>query len=217
MEYIETIRIATYGVNVAVCLILTIYFSKEYNQKRLRASLAWAIAFFLYALLLISMILMATVEITKSYLMLSYVFSALLVSLFYYGASLVFFEEKSFFRETMTILFFLTVIFLGSVLMFLLPAEEFIAKMSVPIVGVYVIIYSVIGILFYQSSQKMPEVDPRRKSTLLVSIAWFIIAIWNAYLAGFWLENPRIEALVFSFGSCGFILLLYGMTQGKTE
>jgi hypothetical protein len=208
--------LACYVINAIVLLVLSGYFIREFITKRLRASLAWGIGFLLFAIAMLNLGLLAAAEVTKPQVMFGFVLTSLMVGLLYYGASLLFFKEGSFFREKMAVIYFLAVLFVGIVLTYITPAEQISEQVRTPSLALVEIAYFVIAVLFLQVSRRIPKEDPRRRTIALVSTAWWIIVIWNLYLAFFWGEYPTIEAGVLLFGTFGFLLLLYGMITGKT-
>lgn len=217
MSTIEVIRLACYAVNTVVCFSLVVYFAKEYMTKKLRASLAWAVGFLLFGFLIISLATYTTVvEVSKVQVMIAFMFAAAEVSVIYYGASLVFFGEESFFREKITVIFFLAMLFIGSFLTYTTEEGQLVQTMGFWTVWIFLAFYVVIGTMFYWVSRKVPKTDPRRRAIALVAAAWYIVAFWNSYVGLAWGENVAVEAVIFLLGSFGFLLLLYGMTAGKT-
>lgn len=216
METIELVRLACYAVNIIASFLLAGYFIREFITKRLRASLAWGLGFTMLGIVLITLAFAVTTVISKPALYFGFLFSATTISLLYYGTSLLFFREGSFFREKMTVILWLAVILIGWSLTYIIPADQVLERTRLPSSVINVLIYFVIGILFYQVSRRIPKEDPRRRTITLVAIAWFIITFWNAYIGAFVGEYVLPEAIVFLFGSFGFMLLLYGMTTGKT-
>lgn len=217
MEPFELVRLACYGVDIIVCFLLVGYFIREYMKKKLRASLAWAVGFLLLSFMIISLASYTTVaEVSKLQVMVAFVLAASAVSSLYYGTSLLFFDEESFFREKITAVLFVVVVLIGSILTYITPEGQLVATVGFWTTWVFLAFYVTIGILFYRVSRKLLRGDPRRRTITLVALAWFIVGIWNVYVGLFWGKNPAIEAIVFLFGSFGFLLLLYGMTTGKT-
>ncbi len=217
MLTIEFVRVVCYAVNGISSLLLSGYFFREYMVKRLRASLAWGTGFFLFLIAVITIYYVTAVEAAKPVLYFGFIFSAFLVSLLYYGTSLLFFSEGSFFREKMTAIYWVVVIIIGVTLTYSAPSDRLIEYTRLPGMAVFVFGYALIGFLFSRVSVRLPKGDLRRRTTILVSLAWFIIAGWNLGIGIFTGgKNPIVEAFIFLFGSVGFLLLLYGMTTGKT-
>lgn len=217
MDIIEFIRLACYAVNTVVCLSLVGYFIRDYMVKKLRTSLAWAVGFLMLSFLIVSLAMYTTIaEVSRAQVMFSFVLAATGVSSLYYGASLVFFGEESFFREKITVIFFLIVLFIGSFLTYTTDKSQLIPTVGFWTVWIFMAFYVAIGTMFYWVSRKVPDTDPRRRAIALVAVAWYIIAFWNSYVGLAWGENVAVEAVVFLLGSFGFLLLLYGMTVGKT-
>ncbi len=217
MSTIEVIRIACYAVNTVVCFSLVVYFIREYLIKKLRAYLSWAVGFLLFGFLIISLASYTTVAVvSKVQVMVAFMLAATEVSALYYGASLVFFVEESFFREKITVIFFLVMLFIGSFLTVTTEESQLVQTMGFWTVWIFMAFYVAIGTMFFWISRKVPETDTRRKAIALVAAAWYIVAFWNSYVGLAWQENVAVEAGVFLLGSFGFLLLLYGMTVGKT-
>ena len=184
--------------------------------KRLRASLAWGLGFFVLAIAILNLTFIVVTEVSRTVVIIGAIFTAGMISLLYYGASLLFFREGSFFREKMTVLYFIIVFLAQTVSALIAPPERIAEYARTPSLGLIGITYMLIAILFYQVSRRLPEDDPRRKTTVLVSVAWIIVFIANIYLALFFGEYPTIETFALLLGTVGFILLVYGMTTGKT-
>ena len=211
------IRLVCYIINALATFVLGCYFLKEFINKRLKASLAWGIGFLMWSPVIANLAFMATVEISKVAVMGGFVITSIMVALLYYGASLLFFNEESFFREKFTVIYFLATLFVGLGLAYVTPAGEgFVEKIRGPSSAMYTLLSIVIGTLFLKVSRRLNTTDPRRKTITLVAAGWYIIGLWEAYIGLAWLEYPSIEAIIFLLGSFGFILLLYGMTTGKT-
>ncbi|KYK37109.1 MAG: hypothetical protein HXS46_05070 [Theionarchaea archaeon] len=87
------------------------------------------------------------------------------MTLLYYGASLLFFQEKSFFREKMTgIIFLICAVYFGY-LVAVLPVERFRQAVATPIqLGLMTPIFLVIAILFYSISRNLKPGDPAKKA-----------------------------------------------------
>ncbi len=217
MVSIETLRLVCYIVDAFATLLLAGYFLREYMAKRLRASLAWCLGFILFTILMLQLAFFTTiVELSKLQVMIAFTFAAALVSLLYYGGALLYFGKKSFFREKATVLFFFVVLLIGSVLTSITEEKDLIERVGPPTGIIYGIAYVVIGTFFLQVSGKLPKEDPRRRTLTVVGLAWYIIAGWNTYVGLFFKRFPLLEPIVFLVGSFGFLLLLYGMTTGKT-
>ena len=217
METVELIRLACYIVDIIVCFILVGYFIREYVYKKLRASLAWAVGFTLFGFLIISLASYTTIaEVSKFQVMMAFIFAALAVSSLYYGASLVYFDEGSFFREKMTVALFVGVLVIGSIITYITPQAQLISTMGFWTTWIFFSVYVAIGTMFYSVASKLSKGDPRRRPIIMVALAWYIVSIWNNYVGLAWGENPAVEAGMFLFGSFGYVLLLYGMTTGKT-
>lgn len=215
METIELMRVASYAINAIVCFILGTYFAREYLAKRLRASLAWCLGFFLFGLVVLNLIFITT-EVTKGIVYLGYLLAAVMVFGLYYGASLLFFREGSIFREKFAALYALIVILTGWILTYVTPVDQIIERLKLPSIAFYALIFFIIAVLFLQVSRRISSEDPRKRTLILVSAAWFILTIWQIYIGLALGEYPLIEPIVFTMGTGGFLLLLYGMTTGKT-
>lgn len=216
METIELVRLICYGISIIACFILSGYFFREFNAKKLRASLAWGLGFLLFGFGQMTTAFLATAEVSRSGIAVGAVFTAGMISLLYYGASLLFFREKSFFREKMAAVIFIVAFALEIFLAYIAPENQIAEFVRGPTTAFLGIIYFLIAVLFFRVSRRLPDGDPRRRTLSLVSAGWVIILIWNIYLGLFWGDYPSIESGVYIFGSFGYILLLYGMTTGKT-
>jgi hypothetical protein len=216
LETIELIRIACYALNAISCFTLAVYFVREFFTKRLRPSLAWAVGFGSLGVAIIAMA-MTTMEVSKSVLTAGFLLSTLTAPSLYYGASLLFFKEGSFFREKFTVIFYLVVLIVGLTVIVITPVEYLVERLTFIVQPIYLFAYLVIGILFLQVSRRLPTNDPRRRTITLVAAAWGIISFWVAYVLFFLYKYIALEAVVFLIGSVGFLLLLYGMTTGKTS
>lgn len=216
METIELVRLACYIVNMAVCFTLATYFLREYVNKRLRASLAWGLGFGLLAPVILTQVFTFAVVVSRYLLMLGLVLAAMVITFFYYGTSLLFFAEGSFFRERMAVIYFVVMLIIGEAAAYTAPAGQIVESIRLPTAILYTITYLLIGIQFSRVSRRLPKEDPRRRTTTLVSAGWLIVALWMVYQGVFWGEYAAIESVVFLVGSFGFLLLLYGMTTGKT-
>ena len=204
-----------YGINSIVLGVLAIYFLREYMNKKLKASLAWALGFAFFLLTVVNLGFLTTGVIGKPQVAFGAFVAPLMLAFFYYGASLLFFGEGSFFREKMTIILFIVVFGLSEFLVIYLPADQIADRMKAPTMIFFVFVFSVIAILFYQVSRRLPKEDPRRGSVALVSAGWLTVTFWMGYVGFYWGENPVLEAAVFLLGSFGFVLLFIGMTRGR--
>lgn len=209
------IRLVSYSINAVASIVLAGYFIREFWMKRLRASLAWGIGFLLFGVAVINLYTLAAIEMSKFAVYIGYIFSSAFISFLYYGASLLFFKEGSFFREKMAVIYFLIVLFIGWILTYISPVEQ-IPELGGYMMFFFVFIYLVISLLFYRVSRRVPEEDPRRRTLTLVALAWILIAGWQSYIGPGWGVSRPIEIAAYALGSLGFLLLLYGMTTGKT-
>ena len=216
MDIVEVIRLACYVVNIIASFTLAGYFLREYMSKKLRASFAWGLGFTLLGFVIVTQVFLFAVQVSRSLIMIGIIFASIVIALLYYGTSLLFFSEGSFFREKMTAIYFFLMLLVGEVVSYIAPEERIIEYSRGSTAFIYTFVYFLIGILFYRVSRRIPKEDLRRRTISLVSVAWFIIGIWMIYQGLYWGEYPMIEAGVFLFGSLGFLLLLYGMTTGKT-
>lgn len=215
METIEFIRIASYAIDFLACIVLSIYFLRDFAKKRLRASLAWGLGFILFSLVVLNLLLLSA-EITKTAVYFGFILSAAEVFCLYYGASLLFFREGSFFRERMAVIYSVVTLIIGWFLTYITPAEQILEKISTPSSLMYMVLYIVIALLFYQVSRRIPKEDPRKRTLALVAVSWVMIAYWALHMATIWLRYPLLDILAYLLSAFGFLLLLYGMTTGKT-
>ncbi len=211
--------VATYMIGAIATLILAVYFFREYLKKRLRASLAWAIAFLFYALGMstdIAIALIGEVSVGKPGIAFGLLTVALSLTLFYYGTAQLFFSGGSFFREKMSVVLFLALIAFYGIIFIKLPTDGFRNLVRPFTELTFLLVFLVIGFLFFRVSQRLPADDPRRQIILLVSSGWFLAAI-NAFYLGNYLEysSAIIDAGSNIVHAIGWMLILYGMAIGK--
>ncbi|KYK37998.1 MAG: hypothetical protein HXS46_14000 [Theionarchaea archaeon] len=216
METVELIRLGCYATNATTSFILAVYFLRDFARKRLRASLAWGLGFAFFGVAMVPMAAIATIEITKPAMAIGVVISSLEVLFLYYGASLLFFREGSFFREKFAVIYFLATIVVGELFVMYTPIEKVAERLAPGVTAIIAIVYIACAILFFQVSRRLPKDDPRRRTITLVSLGWVFIVLWAFYIAVFWLRAPAsADAALFLLGSVGFVLVLYGMITGK--
>ena len=209
----------SYAVGVTASLILSMYFLYDYARRRFRSSLAWGIGLFLYSVGEATDIFVdvsGEVALGKAGL-----FGALLVvawgmTFLYYGTALLFFEERSFFREKMAAIIFAIYVVYSGYLVAVLPVEGFRQAVVTPIqLGLMTPIFAAAAVLFYSISRKMEKDDPARKSALLVSAAWGLLVV-NSVSRGLFLEYSALtDAVIQGLHIVAWVLILYGMTMGK--
>lgn len=204
-----------YVINALALFVLFGYFFRQYSAKRLRASLAWATGFLAFAFGIVTLAFMATGEVSKLPVMIDVVLTSIAMTFFYYGASLLFFREGSFFREKMAVILFVVYLVISLFITYILPVEEIAEKMRAPVLFMEIIVFITIASLFLQVARRLPKDDARKRTVNLVAASWIIISVWAFYIGAFWGTHPILEALVFILGSGGFLLLVYGMTTGK--
>jgi beta propeller repeat protein len=161
-------------VEIAAPLILSTYFFCVYVARKIRPLLVWGVGFVPYSKLIYVFFFIEREEAVWE-LMIVTAFGMILI---YYGASLLFFNRRSFFREIMSILitsiYFVfissfAVIFSSNIYMLsFLFREELI--LATPV-------FFVMAILFYRFSQET-DLDGFSKRTFLMTfVAWALLGI----------------------------------------
>lgn len=209
----------SYAVAIAATFIISVYFFYEYYVKKLRSSLAWALGFFFYGIAQSSHLTADMVgEIAMGKLGFAVGIMVLIFAmiLFYYGTSLLFFDEKSFFREKASFLLFLVFTAYSLYLVMVLPMEGFLKAIATPISLVLMMpIFLVMGVLFYHVCRALARDDSRRQTVLLVSMGWFLVGISSLYLGLFLGYSGISDSANYIVHVVAWILILYGMTIGK--
>lgn len=206
-------------VMTAATGVLAVFFTREFLTKRLRATGAWALAFWFYFFgLLVDLIVLFFEEIPagKVSLFAGLMMLALAMTLFYYGTSLLFFSPTSIFRERMAIAIILVYTVYSAYLIITLPVKGFREAVITPIqLGLMTPIFFVITILFYRVSRRLVPDDPRRQTLLLVAGGWFLTmanAIGRGVATGY---SASLDSVISVIGAVGWLLVLYGMALGK--
>lgn len=207
----------SYLIAIAVTLVLSAYFIREYRVKKLRASLAWSLGFLAWAFVMLTdlfAIFQGETIVGKPVIFFGLIVLAMSMTLFYYGTSLLFFSPGSFFREKMSILIMVSFALLSVYLVMVFQEEGFRAEAAKILQPVMTFIFLVISVLFYRVSRRLGKGDPRRTTVLLVSIAWLLIAIQNAYriFVGY---SMATDIIFQSLYVPGWLILFYGMILGK--
>jgi hypothetical protein len=199
--------------------LLAVFFSLEFFAKRLRATGAWACAFWFYFFgLVVDLVVLIFEEIPagKAALFAGLMMLALAMTLFYYGTSLLFFGPGSFYREKMSILVMLIYTVYSAYLIMTLPEKGFREAVIAPIqLGLMTPIFFVIAVLFYRVSMRLAPKDPRRRTILLVAGGWFLTmvnAIGRGAATGI---SSSLDSVISVIGAIGWLLVLYGMALGK--
>jgi hypothetical protein len=211
----QLILLACYTLDIIALVLLAGYFIREFVAKRLRASLAWGLGFLFFIFVILNLAGLAVGEVSKSTVLFGVILSSLSLTLYYYGASLLFYGEGSFMREKMTVIIFIIIFGIASSIVYITPAAELAETLRAPFIAMAVLVTLTISVLFYQVSRRLDRADHRRRTVTLVSLAWLVVTIWLCYIGLFWGVYPLLEAGVFVLGSVGFLLLLYGMTTAK--
>lgn len=212
------IAVICYVVAILATAILAGYFFREYLNKKLRASLAWAVGLFLITLALFTDLiveLFGEIAVGTLGLGIALMIVVFALSLLYYGTSLLFFSPGSFFREKFSILIICILGIYFILLLMRYQAGEFreIALTWVNALAMSPILF-VIGFLFYRVSRRLNSNDPRRRTILLVSAGWFFItgnSVTRQFLGG----NQYLDSIIHLFVAIGWVLVLYGMILGK--
>ncbi len=219
---VSLIYVVTYLVVAVTAFILSVYFFREYRAKKLRASLAWGIGFLAYFPAAIVEVLIATtgeIEVGWGGILFGLAIVTIAVTLFYYGASLLFFGPGSPFRERMAVLIFIIYVVYSAVIVSILPLEGF-RDAVVPFTsgGLIFPVFIVVSALFYRVSGRIPHDDPRRRTILLVFTGWFLAAFNHIALAALAISefsSPILDSTLNIIHALAWILILYGMAYGK--
>lgn len=215
--------VATYLVVAATALILSVYFLRDYGAKKLRASLAWGLAFALYcpaALVEVFIRIAGEVKVGWGGIIFGLAIVTLAMTLFYYGASLLFFNPGSFFRGRMTLLIFLIYVVYYSYVVSILPLEGFrTAVAPYSSIGGIFPIFLTVSALFYRVSGRIAPGDPRRRTVLLVSSGWLLGGLVHLYLglsaAFLTISLAVLDPVINVIHALAWILILYGMVYAK--
>jgi len=96
------------------------------------------------------------------------------------------------------------------------PLEDLVDILQVSIYfGMMMPVYSAIAILFYRAYQKIDPVDLSRRAFLIVSMAWFLLAISSMFLGLIWLRYPAFDIMILVLQAVAWGLILYSMITGK--
>jgi hypothetical protein len=217
METIWIIFLMLYVAATATILILSMYFFRHYIAKKSRVSFIWCLGFFFFAIATAHYLLRAYEGITRTEFLIELIIFVLAVVLFYYGTSLLFFKEGSFFREKMAALILGFYLALFLFLVYITPPDRLIDGLRVPTqIGLMMPVFSVIAVFFYVISQRIDPGDPSRQRFFCVSIAWFLLAFDSLYEGFFWLESLALDLVARIFQTMAWFLMLYGMTIRRT-
>lgn len=216
---VSPISVISYVVAIVATVILSAYFFREYERKKLRASLAWGVGFGLYFLGQITDLyvdLYGAPAIGKAGLMGGLTVVVLAMVFLYYGTSLLFFSPSSFFREKMSVLLAVIYIIIFAYATGIIPVEGFKEQIAAPVQLLLVApIFFAIAILFYRVSTRLAREDPRRSTILLVSAGWGI-AVVHAVTFGLLLGTSAVlDTAIHSTHAISWILILYGMVLGR--
>ncbi len=209
----------SYTIAIAAVIVLSAYFFREYITKRLRASLAWSLGFLFYSIAQIAHLsadLFGEKSVGKPVFGIGMAVLVLAVTLFYYGTSLLFFSEKSFFREKMTAIILVFYSVYSAVILAVLPVEGFVKAVASPLsLGEMLPMFLVVAIPFYRTSRTLDQGDPRKQILLLLSAAWFFVAISSAYLGTFLGFSVITDSAAYILQVVAWASIFYGMVVGK--
>jgi hypothetical protein len=169
--------------------ILSGYFFRDYAVRKRWESLAWGLGFLLYSSNFIYLTIYLFSELTSSYYLIGYTTVWMLLiavvfgmTLLYYGASLIIFSPGSFFREKILVLiipiYLILVYYFIKTSLFLLEEVPFLER---PILATPV--FFAIATLFYNVFRKRDLDNHARRASLIMSLAWYLIAISSGLMA----------------------------------
>lgn len=213
--------IGSYVVSSAATFVLSIYFLREWRAKKLRASLAWCLGFLFYFFTMVTDLaisMFGEVSAGTATIAFGLLVVALGVTLFYYGAALLFFSPKSFFREKLSVIIMAIFIVLSIYLVATHPAEGF-RDAAAPYIQLLLMspVFFVIAVLFYQVSRRLDADDPRKRTVLLVSSGWFILLINSLYRGTYLGYSATVDAILNLVHLGAWFVLLYGMVYGRVS
>ncbi|MGD2250587.1 MAG: hypothetical protein PVF58_19505 [Candidatus Methanofastidiosia archaeon] len=216
---ISTGYIISYAIAIVAVLSLSVYFFREYSKKKLRALLAWSFGFLFYGITQIAHLsadMFGDVSMGKLGFGLGMAVLVLAVTLFYYGTSLLFFDERSFLREKMSLIILLIYSVYSAIILAVLPIEGFVKSVAAPLsLGVMLPMFIVIGAPFYLTSRRISQGDIRKRVLLLLATGWFLVAVCSAYLGTLLGLSLVTDSLVYILQVVAWALIWYGMVIGK--
>lgn len=217
MESIDVIQLLGY-ISALACFAVAGYFLHDAVKKR-RAPLWWAAGFSLSACGSLAM-MAVRYGLDRSYASGAFALFAAAMAVFYYAASLLFFNRDSFFREKFTVVLFLVSIVLLMLPMYVLPEEHTLNVMKSPAVSLFTVAFLVLAVVFHRVAVLCGRiaVGPYKAYICrwlgaLLFLVW-ILAVWCLYIALFWGSIIAI-GLVFALSSFGFVLLWYRCKGGE--
>ena len=213
---------------IAAALILSAYFFHDYAAKKRRASLAWGFGFLIHGILsrfwIFPEIFSGQINLSGLpgvyyfIVFMPLIFGVLIafeMTSFYYGASLLFFGKRSFFREKMSILFMV----IYSALSFYFIQENIrtgswgLGEPISPSHWVLKIpIFFLITILFYRTYLEAGSNEPSKRIFLVVFMAWLMMTINAIPLSlGIYYFGP-LALITQNLEPVAWILMVYCMT-----
>ncbi len=211
--------VISYIIAIAAVISLSGYFFREYSIKRMHASLAWSLGFLFYGIAQINHLsadVLGDVRVGKPAFAIGMMMLVFAVTLFYYGTSLLFFDEGSFYREGLPVIIFLGYSVYSVVILVELPLEGFVEAVAPFLsLGEMMPMFLVIAAPFYLTSKKLDQSDPRRHMLLLLFTGWFFVAVSSAYLGTSLGFSWVTDSMIYILQMLAWLLILYGMTIGK--
>jgi hypothetical protein len=207
----------TFYINNGAQLLLAAYFAKKYLSAQIKACAPWSLGFLSYATsgIFFELIKKDFFAYTTSNIFLRATLIAIGIALFYYGASLLFFEDDFFKQEGITLGLFSIMLLCNIYLAY--TAEDvtsFVKSLNLTYVYLFIFpLFTLISVFFYQIHRRLPFGDSRRKNMLLLSLAWVGLALFNllyplTYATDYhWLTRTGTIT--------SRILLLYGMIYAE--
>lgn len=218
---VDIVFVVSYVVTIVATIGLALYFFREYFRKRLRASLAWGLGLTFYAIAQIGHLTQTVygeVAMGKAGLGVPLMLVGFGMALLYYGASLLFFNPGSFFREKMASLLLVFELVVLSFLLIALPLEGFADRSRLPIEILLVApVFLTIAVLFYRVAGRLARDDPRRRTILLVSAGWFLATVDVVYLGvrGYLEVSPILDTLINIVHLFAWLSIFVGMITGR--
>lgn len=211
--------VVSYTIAIVAVISLSGYFFREYSIKKMQTSLAWSFGFLFYGIAQIAHLsadVLGDVRVGKPVFGIGMMMLVFAITLFYYGTSLLFFDEGSFLREGLPVIIFLGYTAYSIVILIELPLEGFVEGVA-PLLslGEMMPMFLVIAAPFYYTSKKLDQSDPRKHMLLLLFTGWFFVAVSSAYIGTSLGFSGITDSMIYMLQMLAWLLILYGMIVGK--
>lgn len=223
-----------YTAEILFPLTLSICFLRDYEARKVRASLAWGVGFLLYGFLvnyvIITLVSFAT-ERDKYIIYRIAAFGVIVLGmmLLYYGIFLLLFHQESFFRKKMKAI--IIVIYLVYVLLLIQKYGDLPEPVLLLAQALKIPIFLMMAALFYRSYRKISFDDPSKRIPLIASVASLLLAVSFVpvepllfHVVQVTLDPIPVSGLIFyGVKSVAWILMLYSarnpaaLIGGETE